>query len=697
MQLDTNKTRHVSASDVYSDADSQPEETKQNPLDSDENHTLLVRLQGWLQKERDLQHPNRIDMATERDYYDNIQWTQEEIEALKERGQRAAVINQVAPAVDWVLGTEKKLKVDWRILPRGPEDGAGADALSKLTKYVSDTNKAPHIRSKAFEDAVISGIGWIEVFATSDEDKDPIQVKVENWRNIYVDSASRENDISDARYLFRIKSLDTDIAKVLFPERADVIEIHKHDITNTSLSQQYYEEGIDVPVTVMGLSSTHDTNRNVVRLVEAWFKVPEAVKVIRGGRLSGTIYEQDNTAHAEAVQSGGASIRDSVRMCVYCAIFIDQGQLLYVSKSPYKHERFPFIPVFGKKRGRDNQTYGMVRSMRDPQDGLNKRRSKADWMLASNRIIMEKGAVDDEDHAREEAARPDGVIVLNGQGKRFEISNNLQMAEAHVQIENNDSAYIRTASGVTGENLGLNTNATSGKAILARQDQGNTLLTGYFDNLRYAWQVAGEMILSLIKQVYTEEQIIRIGIDPKSSNPEWLAINKWDHESGSYLNDISQTMADFVVTEQDYRDSMRQAMYEQMLDMAGKLPPEVALKMLDLILEFADLPDKEAIKERLQSIINPPPPPPQQMDPLVEAKIKESLANANLKDANAQQIKVTALTSAITGAQQLAATPQLAGMVDDMTQNLDNILFPNQPAPAQENAGVQPQPQEVPQ
>lgn len=681
MQVTSKKTRHVYATPSFEEA--QPSPVIKHPLDSEDNERLLYRLQGWLQKERDVQLDNRIEMAIDRDYYDNIQWTIEEIKILMDRGQRAAVINQVAPAVDWVLGTEKKLKVDWRILPRSPEDNDGSNALSKLTKYVSDTNKAPHIRSKAFEDAVISGIGWIEVFATSNDEKDPIQVKVESWRNIYVDSASRENDLSDARYLFRIKSLDVDIAKMLIPDRADVIELHKHEIDAVDAEQ--YEEGIDMPSSGLSTNAAFDTARSVVRLVEAWFKVPEKVSVIRGGRLNGTVYDANDPVHTDSIQRG-ASLRDSVRMCVYCAIFVDKGGLLYVAKSPYAHERFPFVPVFGKKRGRDNQTYGIVRAMRDPQDGLNKRRSKADWLLASNRIIMDKGAVDDEEEARSEAARPDMLIALNA-NKRFDIVDNVQLADAHVQIENSDAAYIRTVSGVTGENLGLNTNAVSGKAILARQDQGNTVLTGYFDNLRYAWQVAGEMILSLIKQVYTQEQIIRIGIDPKTNNPEWLAINQWDEQNATYLNDISNTMADFIVSEQDYRDTMRQAMYEQMMEMAGKLPPDVALKLLDIILEFADLPDKEAIKERLQAIINPPQPP---IDPLTQAKLQESIANAQLKQANAQQVKISALTNAITGAQQLATTPQLAGVVDNMTQQLDQILFPNQPDTQPPTQEVQP-------
>ena len=46
-----------------------------------------------------------------------------------------------------------------------------------------------------------------------------------------------------------------------------------------------------------------------------------------------------------------------------------------------------------------------------------------------------------------------------------------------------------------------------------------------------------------------------------------------------YLNDITASMADFVVSEQDYSGTLRQVMFESLNQLAGRLPPEVAIRM----------------------------------------------------------------------------------------------------------------------
>lgn len=67
-----------------------------------------------------------------------------------------------------------------------------------------------------------------------------------------------------------------------------------------------------------------------------------------------------------------------------------------------------------------------------------------------------------------------------------------------------DARYIQEVGGVTTENLGRQTNAVSGKAIEARQNQGYTSTSDLFDNLRLAIQLTGERQLSLIEQFYDQ-------------------------------------------------------------------------------------------------------------------------------------------------------------------------------------------------
>lgn len=656
--------------------DDDGDEQEGHPLDSEESRALLARLKGWLQTERDLQRDNRVEMATDEDYYDGIQWTEEQKAELALRGQRAAVINEVAPAIDWILGTERRTRVDYKILPRGPEDQGGAVAMTKLAKFVSDTTKAPFSVSQAFAKAVKAGIGWLEIGARNDWSDDPLFMRTEDWRNIWADMLWREPDASDMRYLFRARILDLDVAIKTWPDREDLLRAQAKDITALPSADDEYEIALG-----HGYDSATDPNhmgdRKVVRVWEAWFREPGEVQVIRGGRYSGRRYDPSNPVLVKEVEQGLSSTFDTIQMVVKFACFIDRSELLTLRDSPYSHNRFPFVPIVAHRFGRDGQPYGVVRRQRDPQDGLNKRRSKSDWLLATNQVLMEQGAVEDVEELREEAARPDAVIEYKN-GAKLEIRNNLQLADAHIQVEMRDSNYIRQSSGVTGENLGLSTNATSGRAILARQEQGNVVLTPLYDNKLLAWQLLGEILLSLIGQFYTDERVIRIGIGKTEEETEWLEINRWQEDDGAFKNDITATAVDFVVSEQDYRASLRQAMFESMMDLIAKFPPEIALRLLDIVMELSDFPDKQTLVDRIRELVQPPAPPPP--NPVIEAQARKVAADADLTKAKANRERLATLKEALDGAGVLATNPALARIADELMREIESQSAPQEGA-----------------
>jgi hypothetical protein len=657
-------------------------------LDSEKSIALLAKLKQWLQHERDVQRDNRVQMAIDEDYYDSIQWTEEEIEVLNSRGQRPVVINEIGPAIDWILGTERKTAVDWRVLPRGPEDHGGSMAMTKLCKFVSDVNKAKHCMSDAFSRAVKAGLGWLECGARNDWEDDPLFVRSEDWRNIWHDSMFREVDAQDMRYLFRARILDFDIASAMFPDRIESLEQVAADVTAMPSADDEYEVGLGSGSIRPGDTEV-DGQRKVVRVWECWYKEPGTVKMLRGGRYSGMQYDESNQSHVDQLEKGLTSTFDSIQLVVKFACFADRGDLLLSKPTPYRHNRIPFIPVQAYRFARDGAFYGVIRRQRDPQDGLNKRRSKSDFLLSVNRIIMDKGAVDDVDYLRDEAARPDAVIEKN-EGKELRMENNLQLAGVHIQIEERDAAYIRQVSGVTGENLGLNTNATSGRAIIARQEQGNVVLAPLYDNKMLAFQMMGEMIISMIGQFYTDERVIRIGVGKEKDEMEWLEINRWQEDDGIFKNDMTATAADFIVATQDYRESMRQAFFESMMEMLGKFPPDIAIRMLDLVVGMSDIPNKDEFVDRIRELVNPPKesaPPP---DPVREAQAKKILADAGLSDAKTKRERLMTMKEALESASTLAGAPALARIADDLIRELGNeaeddaqIALGEQPIPAE--------------
>ena len=173
-------------------------ETQEHPLDSEENESLIKRLLAYYQQEIDRQIDNRIEMAIDDDFYDNIQWNEEDANELRSRGQNPTVYNVTATTCNWIMGSEKRGRTDFKILPRKKEDSTSAERETQLLKYLADVNRMQYHRSRAFEDAVKVGIGWLEDGVTDDDDGEPIYTRYEDWRNILWDSAFLTNEDGSA-------------------------------------------------------------------------------------------------------------------------------------------------------------------------------------------------------------------------------------------------------------------------------------------------------------------------------------------------------------------------------------------------------------------------------------------------------------------------------------------------------------------
>jgi hypothetical protein len=291
-------------------------------------------------------------------------------------------------------------------------------------------------------------------------------------------------------------------------------------------------------------------------------------------------------------------VYQAIRQIMRLMIFVSgrenrTGQVLYDGKSPYWHNRFPLVPVWGYRRKRTNLPYGAAEGLIDPQIDLNKRKSKAQFILSTKGVIMDKGAVDDMDRLAEEIARPD-YIIEKKVGAEFRVDSDRSLAAEHINLMNQDAEYIQKVGGVTDENLGRQTNATSGKAIEARQDQGTTVNTDLFENLWIAMKVAGELKLSLIEQYYDEPKVVRIIGD--RGKIEFKDIN------GEGFPSIQETQADFIVDRQSFNQSVRRAMFEQLMAMVAKLPPEISLKLLDVVIDMSDIPERDEIVARIRQI-----------------------------------------------------------------------------------------------
>ncbi|WP_213956333.1 hypothetical protein [Variovorax sp. dw_954] len=688
-----------------------PNDASNDPKAKHRHHVLM----DLLEYEAERQSEERQQMQIDEDYYDHLQWRPEDARELMQRGQAPLVFNEARQTIDWISGTEKRMRKDYKILPREPNDEQGAELKGKLVKYTDDVNLTQWHHSKAFKQAATAGLSWIEEGVNPDPEQEIIYSGMEDWRNVYRDSHSRNIDMNvDARYLFRRRVIDLDYGIALLPR-------HEAHLRNTAGRMGDDAETDDIWYLGQRLTGASDTEwstanlagfgertaymarngyfdysrRRSVELLECWYKVPERVKVFAGNGLQGKVVNPQDPRHAEAIAQR-APTYEAVKMRMRLMIATKWAPLVDMA-SPFAHNRFLLTPIYAYRRARDGVAYGPMRGMRDIQDDLNKRRSKALFALSSNRIVMEDGAVEDIEDLRIEAARPDAVIVKRPQRElRFE--KPIGDYQGNLELAAQDSQLMRNVGGVTNENLGQDTNAQSGKAIGLKQDQGSLTTGELFDNYLLAKRQAGRLRLSHIEQFWTEQKAIRIVGDRKPI--EWIEVNKMDPATGQILNDVTAREADYHVDTQDYRASLAQAALEQMFDLLGKIAafaPQVVLNVLDLVVESADLKDKEEWVARIRKLNgqrdpSKPPTPEEQkieqatIDKQMEAEqiatdtAKAQLAELQAKvdvlksqmsklDVDAVLGRVEAMYSALQAAQIVATTPGVTPAADEISKS----------------------------
>lgn len=582
-------------------------------LDSEDARAEHRKLMQWYYYERDRQAPNRLEMAMDHDFYDGDQWDANDKEIVESRGQQALTYNEVAPMSDWIIGTERRNRVDWKVLPRAEDDVQLADIKTKCLKYVSDVNRVPFQRSRAFADAVKGGEGFVDDGVRDDPTQDIIYSRYEDWRCVLMDSSGLDLTGEDARYVFRWRWVDEDVALMMFPDRADVIRTAVEDWATYTDDD---EEGLSwsTPMdsdasrrggTISPLapsSGVIDGQRRRVKLIECQYRKPVSTKVVSEGPFRGAVFDARDKILSAHVANAGSTIVDRVMMRVHVAV-MTEASLLGMGAAAYRHNKLGLTRMVCYRRGRDRMPYGVIRRVRSIQQDLNKRASKALWLLNTNQIIGDRDAVDDWDEAAEEAQMPDGRIKLKP-GANFDIRRDTDAATGQLQLMTMAAGAIQKSAGVTDENLGRKTNAISGEAIKARQQQGAVVTTEPFDNLRLGVQCQGEKQLSLIEQFYTQEKVLRL--TGAQGALEWVKVNQPEVQADGtvrYLNDVTSSIADFVVSEADYAGTLRQVMFDSMNNIAQKLPPEIAMRFLRIAFEFSDLPNKSEIVDEIRKLV----------------------------------------------------------------------------------------------
>lgn len=691
----------------------------------------LIWAHDMYEYERDIQAKGRALRARDERFYDGHQHTEEEIDAYFKKNQTPRTYNEIKPAVDWVIGSERRARSDYNVLPRTEDDVEPAFLKTKLIKYIDDINKSKWQRSKAFEDCVKTGEGWTRTSVEPNEDGElMITFNYENWQNLLCDSQSVQEDLSDCRYLWLTKIVDVETLVAHFPKKADELRADAgefEDLNDEMLNDQIGDDGnIDdnhrqwsyngcastaINVVRSGSMSitggNYSSTRQAVRVWEMWYRKTERVELLAGaGGLTGQMFDSNNQKHMLAIEEG-AKKRFTVREQMYCIIYTNTT-VLFNGKSFYKHNRYPFVRRLAFIDKTTKSPYGLIRQIIDPQSDLNQRRNQALWLMATRQVVADEDAVEDVDEAIKQVAKVNGYIKVKN-GKRFEIRDNVTLAAPHVQMGEMDSGYIKQISGVTSENRGMNQNSMSGVAIQSLQEQGTIITTPIIDNHQLAHQIEGELLLSLSEQYISRKMQFRVTSDIKNpGDKDFITLN-----NGEPATDITANQADFVVSQRDYRQSMRQALSEQLLAISAQISqatgdPMLSIAFIEMAIELQDIPEKDKLMGNLRKAANLPPidenadqkeareaqekqeqQKAQAMQELIQQlemdkarsaiNLDNSRANQYNREgerekANARRAQAEAMVKYMEAAGMVVQNGELSDVADDLIRNMDNIM-----------------------
>jgi hypothetical protein len=195
---------------------------------------------------------------------------------------------------------------------------------------------------------------------------------------------------------------------------------------------------------------------------------------------------------------------------------------------------------------------------------------------------------------------------------------------------------MREIAGSTEEMRGQASNAKSGRAILARQDAALRQQGRFMDNEQRAMVQIGQILGSLMDQVYTTEKILRI--TEGNGKDAQVAVNVQDPFRREQLEaaglkvygPITQGEYDCVVSTAPLSTTQMEAQFESLTQLMSGLDPQVRVALLDLWVDAGPWPNKDEMVQRIQEVQQmmkgPPPPSPEQQQAMQQAQALEMAA-----------------------------------------------------------------------
>ena len=448
-----------------------------------------------------------------------------------------------------------------------------------------------------------------------------------------------------------------------------------------------------------------------IKVTEYWRMVERDRKLVlfEDGAI---IPIEDDTKMVGLIEKHGMPVKERVAPCKYAQMHLVSGFEILDGPYEWKMNRLPIIRCSGRvvniagKRMR----YGLVRFMKDSVRLKNFWRSvaaeqlgyapKAKWMATESAVEGREGDI------RKAHLTRDPLMIFNdeavfGQNVQQVMPPPIEAALLNEAAANNQD--MKDVTGVHDASLGIKSNETSGRAIMARQREGDIASLTFYDNGNAAILETGDVINQLIGQVYDGTRTLRlIGED---SEPKMQRVNDpLDPDSP----DLSIGRYDVAVSTGASYTTRRVEGSQAMLEIIQASPDLMGIAG-DLVVKAQDWPGAQELAERLKKTIPPnllaeddgqpqiPPELQQQIEQMTQALQQLQAQNEELqseRDIKTRETEIKAY-EAETGRLKLAADADgkleqiIAKAVVDALNSPD--ITPNGSPAGQQSAPAGPQ------
>jgi Phage P22-like portal protein len=518
-------------------------------------------------------------------------------------------INKLPQHVKQITNEQRMNRPGIKVIPADDKgDVEVADVYNGVIRHIEYISDADVAYDTACENQVSYGEGYIRLLTEyCDEDTFDQDIKIGRVRNsfsVYMDPLIQDPTGADARWCFITEDLTKAEYERLYPNAAPINTLMSLGVGDQSISQWISE--------------------NTVRIAEYFYVEYEKATL---NLYPGNVTAFDGTAEDKQLRAmfgkplrQRQSDRKKIKWCK-----INGYEVL--EEREWAGQYIPVVRVIGNEFEVDGKVYvsGLVRNAKDAQRMYNYWVSQEAEMLAlapKAPFIGYGGQFEGYEQQWKTAntqnwpyleVNPD---VTDGQGAVLPLPQRAQPPMASsglLQAKAGASEDIKSATGQYNASLGMTSNERSGKAILARQREGDVGTYHYVDNLARAIRHVGRQLVDLIPKIYDTERIARIiGEDGEPStvkmNPmQQEPVKKIVDQEGIVIDKIyNPSVGKYdvrVITGPGYATKRQEALESMAQLLQGN--PQLWQVAGDLFVKNMDWPGAQDLAKRFQKTLDP--------------------------------------------------------------------------------------------